>query len=356
VCPDDQRQIFVLGRQLIADFFKIALGKGGDHPLKIIQKRPTIIHTVQNTRVVIFPIFLQMNGLKRVIGSKIELVNCHQILPTPPMLKIFNRKRSSIYVINLYKITDQQTAASFPFDKLLLACIEQVEKMTGLMADCFDLNYGKDYRTLKGFKSALAKLPVVVYAFVGFDPDKTKCHFVADNPMLNFESEKPSNTSLDFSLQVHEKYSSEDKLAELCISLFRQFQFEYGYIQKFPDNFHGSSERKDSKVTSTDHIWPSHSLGLRFGYFKKLYNTNFFNRSHFEDKELRPFIEKYGSYRWVSPDILQWTISDDDITSLNKTPPIRQRTIQWEITENEFLKGEDAKKFNECMKPPADKK
>lgn len=262
------------------------------------------------------------------------------------------------YVLKLFKITDEQSAKSFPMKKALVENIEHLTNLTGLTPTHFTLNYSKDYSTFEGFRAALSKKTEIVYAFVGFDTDKTKCLFVAENAMENYSKNKPENSSVDFYLQFGETYYNDEKVISLCKELFENYKFEYGYIQRFPDNVYGGNERKfkgglfskSVTVSEIDHIWTFHAIALRFGNFKRLYNVNFLNKSHFENPELQPLINQFGTVRFITPDILMWLISTTEVESLVKLPAIKKRIVQLEKSDNEFLRSKDAKAFNELMK------
>jgi hypothetical protein len=271
---------------------------------------------------------------------------------------MFSRKRKYFYVVKLFKITNEQSAKSFPMKKALLENIEHLTNLTGLTPTHFTLNYSKDYRTFKGFQVALSKQTEIVYAFVGFDTDKTKCLLVAHNAMENYSGNKPENSSVDFYLQFGETYYNDEKVIGLCKELFENYQFEYGYIQRFPDNVYGGNERKfkgglfskSVTVSEIDLIWTFHAIALRYGNSKRLYNVNFLNRSHFENPELQPIISQFGTVRFITPDILMWLISTAEIETLDKLPAIKRRIVQLEKSDNEFLATEGAKEFNELMK------
>lgn len=273
-------------------------------------------------------------------------------------MKIPNRKKSHFYILKLFKITDRQSAKAFPMRKAVLETIENLKNLTSLAPTHFNVNYSKDYKTFKGFEAALKKMQEIVFAFVEFDTDKTKCSFVADNAMENYSSNKPLNSSIDFYIQFGETYYDDEKVLILCKELFERFQFEYGYIQKFPDNVYGGNERefkgglfsKSVTISEIDHIWTFHSLALRFGNFKKLYNINFLNKSHFEDPELKQLISQFGTGRFITPNIIMWLISATEIEMLMKMPDIKKRIVQLDQTDNEFLKSDDAKAFNKMMK------
>ncbi|HET6723738.1 MAG TPA: hypothetical protein VFH07_13360 [Chitinophagaceae bacterium] len=271
-------------------------------------------------------------------------------------MKLFTRHRNFFYAVKLFKITDQQSAFTFPIDKLFLDTIEYVEKLSGLKSSGFHLNYTKDYQSLKGFKSALSSLSEIVYGYVGFGKDDRKCFLAIDNAMLNYES-KPRNSSIDLFLQLSELYHKPKSVIKICEDLIKKFDFEYGYIQGFPDNFNGTTERKVKglfsrgvEITELDHIWTFHSVGLRYGYLKNLYNINFINKSHFESPELSEVIKKFGDKQAISPDITIWTISNEEIDVLKTLPDVKRRLIQIEKPKNEFLKSVDSKEFYSWMK------
>jgi hypothetical protein len=268
---------------------------------------------------------------------------------------MFDFKKKHFYLIKLYKITDQNSAKKFPTSKLIYKCIDELKSLIEISPTDFELNYSKKYKSLKTFESALSKSEVI-YSCVGFDTEKTKCYFTVDNSMLNYVN-KPKNSTIELYIQFDEKYFNSNTI-KICTTLINNFGFEYGFIHRFPKSIDGSTEKKIKrglfssgiKITENDLIWQFHSIGINHGYIKKLYNYNFLNKSQFENLSIKEQLEKVGENEFISPNMLLWKISDEELKKLINVTSIKKSIIDIPIDENIFLKNDEAKVLKDLMK------
>ncbi|UOK41631.1 MULTISPECIES: hypothetical protein [Flavobacterium] len=268
---------------------------------------------------------------------------------------MFDFKKKYFYLIKLYKITDQNSAEKFPTSKLISESIDELKSLIEIPPTDFELNYSKKYKSLKTFETALSKSEVI-YSYVGFDTEKTKCYFTVDNSMLNYTN-KPKNSTIELYMQFDEKYFNNNAI-KICQSLINNFGFEYGFIHRFPKNIDGDTEKKIKRglfssgieITENDLIWQFHSIGINHGYIKKLYNYNFLNKSQFENSMIKEQLEKYGKNEFISPNMLLWKISDEELKKLINVTSIKKNTIDAPVEENIFLKDDKAKIFYDLMR------
>ena len=146
-------------------------------------------------------------------------------------MSIFGRKDRQHYFLELYKISDQQSASDFDTQELVLQAVELLENLTGVKADNFSLNYSsKSYKTIRGFKSQFQRYKEVVYCYVGFNSNETNTYFTVSNPLLNYlkNAKRPDNSAIDISFQVDENLIGDIKIQTLAEQLIKKFPFEYG--------------------------------------------------------------------------------------------------------------------------------
>lgn len=268
---------------------------------------------------------------------------------------MFDFKKKYFYLIKLYKITDQNNSEKFPASKLISESIDELKSLIKTSPTEFELNYSKKYKSQRTFETDLSKSEII-YSYIGFDTEKTKCHFTVNNSMLNYAN-KPKNSAFELYIQFDERYFNST-VFEICVSLINNFGFEYGFIHRFPQSIDGSTEKKIKRslfssgieITENDLIWQFHSVGINHGYIKKLYNYNFLNKSQFENSSIKEQIEKVGENEFISPNILLWKISDEELKILNNVASIKKSIIDIAVEENIFLKNDDAKVFKDLMK------
>jgi hypothetical protein len=271
----------------------------------------------------------------------------------------FGPKKKYYYAIKLYKIVDGVKDREFSSSELVEKLIEYFHKEIGLDPNYLNINYQKEFKTLVGFRTAMKKHSEPDLVYIGFDSDKTKCLFSLNNP-VTYSNDKPQNSLIDLVICIGEEYFSSDKCRLLIKELLQDYDFEYGYVQRFHHHVSHTSERKMRVnvfyTSSTGHpidgVWNSHSIGIRYGYLRKLYNINYLNRSQFDDTDLKIFIDRFGTKELISENILCWTISDKNIEELMKEPIMQSKLIQFDLDKNQFVKSDDAKRFNLLMKQP----
>lgn len=269
-------------------------------------------------------------------------------------MNFFRKNRIENWIIKLFKISDNKIAEQFDMESCILSTIDSISQKTELKATDFDINYKDSRKTLNGFKTALAKQNEIVYSFVGFNTDKTNTYFTVDNPMLNL-TEKPGNSSINISIQIASEFAQLNTIELITKNLITNFDFEYGYITKLPSNYDSVTERKIKKglfstsaeINEIDYAWTFHSVGILYGFIKRLYPINYLNKSHFSDLITKDLILKYGTTENISDSITKWTLSTVEIDSLKNNEQIQKISI---ITDNlDFLKTEKAKVFKEKM-------
>jgi hypothetical protein len=269
-------------------------------------------------------------------------------------MNLFGKKKTENWVIKLFKITDNKKAEKFDMEKCILSVIDSISQHSALKATDFDINYKDSRKTLNGFKKALKNQKEIVYSFVGFDSDKTNTYFTVNNPMLNW-TEKPKNSSIDISIQIANEFTQLNSIELIAKKLITSFDFEYGYITKLPSNYDSGTERKVKKgllstgveINEIDHVWTFHSVGILDGFIKRLYSTNYLNKSHFVDLATKEMILEYGITEKITEKIYKWTLSLEELESLKNNNQIKNISI---ITSDlRFLKTEKAKVFKDKM-------
>lgn len=270
---------------------------------------------------------------------------------------IFGSKDRQHYFLELYKISDQQSASTFDTQELLLQAIELMEDLTGVKADNFSLNYSnKSCKTIKGFKSQLQAYKEVVYCYVGFNSNETNTYFTVSNPLLNYlkNAKRPDNSAIDISFQVDEDLIENTMVQILAEQLTKQFSFEYGYIDKFPTNrFQGEKKVKKGlfsnsvSVDEMDHLWTNHQIGIINGYLKKLYLINYLNQSQKSNPAISNLIQSYGQNNQVSDKIVRWEVTNEELKELMSSDELLDSCI---VTEDfRFLKNPISTQFKSKM-------
>lgn len=271
-------------------------------------------------------------------------------------MKLFGKKKKTEnWIIKVFKITDNKTAESFDMINCILSTIDSISQFSNLKATDFDINYRDSRKTLNGFKKALKKQKEIVYSFVGFNSNETSTYFTISNPMLNW-TEKPENSFIRISVQIPSEYIEQEFIEDIAERLFKNYDFEYGYITTLPVNYDSSTERKmkrglfstSVKSDKSDAVWTFHSVAIRDGFIKRLYFTNYLNKSHFNDSSLKEVISNNGITKNVGKSIRKWSLNSEELEKLQTHEKIKNISI---ITpELEFLKTEKAKGFNDKMK------
>jgi hypothetical protein len=269
-------------------------------------------------------------------------------------MNLFRKNKTENWVIKLFKITDKKIAENFDMEKCILLTIDSISQFSDLKATDFDINYKDSKKTLNGFKKALKKHNEIVYSFVGFGSNKTNTYFTLNNPMLNW-NEKPEKSSIDISIQIASEFVELNSIEQIAEKLIKSFDFEYGYITKLPSNYDSGTEGKIRKSLFTtrvesnqfENIWTFHLVGILEGFIKRIYQINYLNKSHFSELETKQLILKYGNKEKISEKISKWTLSLDEIKSLENNEQIRKISII--TTKLEFLKNEKAKNFKRKM-------
>uniref|UniRef100_UPI0040483BBC hypothetical protein n=1 Tax=Roseivirga sp. TaxID=1964215 RepID=UPI0040483BBC len=239
---------------------------------------------------------------------------------------IFGRRDRQHYFLELYKITDQQSASEFDTQGLVLRAVELLESFKKLKADNFSLNYSdKSFKTIKGFKSRFQKYSEVVYCYVGFDSNKTNTCFTVNNPLLNYlkNAKRPNHSTIHIFFQVDADLVEISEIQLLAKELINNFSFDYGYLHKFPTNkFLGEKRVKKGffstsvSVDEIDLLWRNHQIGILHGYLKKLYFVNYINKNQASNPEISNLINSYGETEQISDDILKWKLRDDEFQTL----------------------------------------
>lgn len=268
---------------------------------------------------------------------------------------MFNFKKKYFFLIKLYKITDQNSYGQFPTSELVIDCINRLKSLIEFSPTNFELNYSKKYKSLKAFETALTKSEVI-YSCIEFDTEKTDCFFTVANPMLNYTN-KPKKSNLELYIQFDEKYFNSTAI-DICASLIEKFGFEYGFVHRFQKKIDGITEKiikqglfsSEITISEDDLTWQFHSVGINYGFIKKLYNFNFLNRSQFENKSIKEQLEKVGETQSISSNMLIWKISDEELKVLNNISSLKSRIIDIPVKENIFLKNVEAKVLNDLMK------
>jgi hypothetical protein len=272
---------------------------------------------------------------------------------------IFILKKKYYYAIKLYKIVDGLNAQSFPTAQLTERLVGYFHQAFESSPDFLTVNYGKEYKTFDGFNKALKKKSEIDQVFVAFDSERTNCYFSLSNP-VTYAKKKPQNSMIELIICLGEDFFNADKSKQLVKELLQDYDFEYGYIQKFEKNVSSTTERRmkvnflytSSDGHPIDRVWPFHSVGIKHGYLKKLYNVNYLNKSQFDDKDLKILIDTFGIKERLGDNILCWTISDKDIEELMKKSIMPTKLIQFDLDKNLFVQSDDAKRFNLLMEYP----
>ncbi|MDX6748133.1 hypothetical protein SHK09_15150 [Polaribacter sp. PL03] len=241
-------------------------------------------------------------------------------------MKFLKKNRTKNWIIKLFKLTDQNSAEKFEMESKILFCIEQIEKITGITAKAFDINYQSIYKTKSGFKKALKSNKELVYCFIDFDSKKTETYFSISNQMLNLK-EKPEKSTIDFCLQISTEYCNEKSIIEFNRILITELGFDYGYTTQLYSNFDSGTERKmkkglfstSVKIIEKDHIWTSNKINILNGAIKNLYPINYLNKSHLSNSEQKKIISEFGNLSEVNNRIYKWNLTDLDIDKLKKT-------------------------------------
>lgn len=272
-------------------------------------------------------------------------------------MSIFGRKDRQHYFLELYKISDQQSASDFDTLELVLQAVELLENLTGVKADNFSLNYAsKSYKTIRGFKSQFQRYKEVVYCYVGFNSNETNTYFTVSNPLLNYlkNAKRPDNSAIDISFQVDESLIGNIKIQTLAEQLIKKFSFEYGYIHKFPTKKFSGEKRLKKGLFSTsvsvdemDHLWTNHQIGITNGYLKKLYLINYINQSHNSNPTISELAQSYGHNNQISDNIGKWEVTNEELQELINSEELLDSCI---VTEDfRFLNNPKSTQFKTKM-------
>ncbi len=255
-------------------------------------------------------------------------------------MSIFQKSGRQHYFLELFKITDQQSASEFNTKELILTTVDLIQNATELEADDLSLNFeSKSYKSIEGFKSHLQK-HTVVHSHIGFNSNSSHTFFSVSNPMLNYtkDAKRPGNSTIEISLQVNGEYIDRPGMHILAEELIQKFRFEYGYIHTFPTRkFQGEKKLKKGllstsvSVDKTDQIWRNHQIGILHGYLKKLYYTNYLNKSQQGNSLIADFSATKGEIKTISDDITRWTLSDDEFQNLSRSAELEDVCI---VTED----------------------
>lgn len=241
-------------------------------------------------------------------------------------MKFLKKNRRKNWIIKLFKLTDQNSAETFEMESNILFLIEGIEKLAGLTAKSFDINYQSAYKTKSGFENALKSSKELVYCFVDFDSEKNGTYFSISNQMMN-STDKPEHSTIDFCLQMNTKYCNEKSIMEFNKALIDKLNFDYGYTTQLDSDFDSGTERKikkglfsiSIKILEKDHIWTSKKTNILNGIIKNIYPINYINGSHLTNSEQKKIISEFGNLSKVNNRIHEWSLTDLDIEKLKKT-------------------------------------
>ena len=250
-------------------------------------------------------------------------------------MNFLKKNRTKNWIIKLFKLTDQNSAEKFEMESKILFCIEQIEKITGLTAKAFDINYQSIYKTKSGFGKALKSNKEIVYCFVDFDSEKTETYFSISNQMLNL-NEKPEKETIDVCLQISTKYCEKDSILKLNKVLINELGFDYGYTTQLDSNFDSGTERKIKKglfstsvnILEKDHIWSSNKINILNGTLKNLYPINYLNKSHLLNSKQKKIISEFGNLIEVNNRIYKWNLTDLEIEKLKNTKRTELKLVE----------------------------
>lgn len=250
-------------------------------------------------------------------------------------MNFLKKIQTEIWVIKLFKLTDQNSAEKFDMESKVLFCNNLIEERTELKSENFDINYQSSYKTKKGFEKALKSKKEIVICIVDFNSDKTDTYFSIDNQMLNL-TEKPKKSTIDFCLQIKAEFVNEKTILELNKNLITELDFDYGYTTKLTSDFDAGTERKikkglfstSVKILDKDFKWSSEKTNILNGAIKNLYPINYLNESHFTSPEKKKIISEFGELEKINDKIYKWNISNSEIEKLKNT-----KRIELNLTE-----------------------
>jgi hypothetical protein len=280
-------------------------------------------------------------------------------LGTSIIMGIFSLNKKYYHAIKLYKVVDGLNAQSFPSSQLTERLVIYFNQTFGSTPDFLNVNYGREFKTFDGFNKALKKKSEIDQIYVAFDSAQTNCYFSFSNPVTH-SKKKPLNSMIELVICLGDQFFNTEKSKQLVKELLQDYDFQYGYIQRFEKNVSYATERKmkvnflytSSNGHPIDRVWTFHSVGIQHGYLKKLYNINYLNKSQFEDKDLKILIDSFGTKEMLNENILCWTISDNDIEELMKQSIMQIKLIQFDLDKNLFVQSDDAKKISLLMEYP----
>ncbi|WP_258097558.1 hypothetical protein [Marinoscillum pacificum] len=239
----------------------------------------------------------------------------------------------------------------------MIQAVELIERLSGIKATDFSLNYtSKSYKTIKGFVSRYQKYKDVVYCDVGFNSNETNTFFSISNSLLNYlkNAKRPEKDVIQMRFQINDELVNEDEIQTISEELIKKFDFQYGYIHKFPTSkFCGERKVKRGLFSTTttfdktDQVWRNHEIGILHGYLKKLYSINYLNESQVNNQVISQFLKSHGGCTQISEEISKWSLSNHDFQVVSNLPELKDSMI---VTDDlSFLNNPEAKQFKAKM-------
>lgn len=277
-------------------------------------------------------------------------------------MKFLRKKNNkmSYSLIKLHKIVDLNEAKEINIQNIASKCLDFIFSIESSYPEFYEINYGKkSWKSKKAFDLGLTKMKDESISDLAALFSASKSSLNIGNNILNIiPSAIPDQSMTSIDIAVPSLTINSEQINSFFIDIYKFFQFDYGYVTKLTDDYDFITERKIKKrlfsqefsIEEIDNIWQFHSVGLKYGFIKKLYPMNFLNNSQINQPIIKGLIEKeLGHIRQLNDEITMWELDTKDFNYANKELIQSKYVIYNEENPDIFLQTPEASKFNKLM-------
>lgn len=270
----------------------------------------------------------------------------------------FKSKKSVDYkVIKLYKVVDVLAAEKFHLKNFTLNLLDYLENELGLVHNKYEFNYN-GWRDKKSFEDNIKKMPDNRIVCVSIADKNDKSSITIENQLLNFNT-PPEFGLINLELAITKSIYIHETVINFLKENYSLFPFDYGYLTQLNSKYDFTTEKRikatilggQLSVGEIDRAWQFHSIGVSYGYLKKIYKSNFLNNSHLNSPLIKNIIQDgIGTFTPINEKITLWSLDDSDMQIATERCIKAGKLIAEENSFSDFLNTEDAKKFKGLMK------
>jgi hypothetical protein len=222
-------------------------------------------------------------------------------------------------IVKFYKICDLTTAKSIYLKDVFSFCLLFFKDDINYSEVAYDVNYGqKAFKGLDKLKAYIEKKDTT--KLVALTCYSGRSFISMENQALNSVSQKNSFCSIEIAFD--EESFDTLRLENLSSSLYRVFNYDYGYSLSLSSDYDFVTEKKVKRSlfgvsTSIDEdivFWISHMANINSGYLKDVYPINLLNEKHMIQNTILDLQESnVGTFRKLNESIWVWSLDGNKI-------------------------------------------